>query len=504
MWFARGMHIEELYPLNGFTFTKIEIAETGEIRLSAISNSQLAVCPYCQTPSRKRHSLYIRKPQTLPCAGSSICLTLKINRYFCQNPSCCHQTFAERIPKVVDFYSRRTKLLDTLLKGIVFEVSAEATARIGKTLKIEVSADSILRLIRKIDRSKIPKVKILGVDDWASCKGQNYGTILVDLESHHVIDLLPDRTQSTLRAWLERHPEIEIISRDRSFEYKAAIDAGAPQAVQVVDRWHLLHNLHEKLQEIIPSQLKKETADENGHKPPSHQRRKRYFDLAYRLKAQGYSQRVIARVLGISRGTVQKYLDTAELPNWQPHRHPPSRLDPYDDYLRMRWENGCREITLLWKELQQQGYSGQRKSVAKYLKRFRKQSPLNTHHSLASLFMKAHLQEKEEAYLNAFLFDHPKFQEIHRLTQAFRTLISQKKPDALDAWLIDAEHCEIRKLQNFAWGLRQDYYAVKAALAYDWSNGQVEGQVNRLKSIKHQMYGRANFDLLRLRVLGPP
>ena len=118
--------------------------------------------------------------------------------------------------------------------------------------------------------------------------------------------------------------------------------------------------------------------------------------------------------------------------------------------------------------------------------------------------MKGRLQEREQSYLEALLFDHPKLQEIYKLTQTFQTLISQKNPEALDAWLTEAEQCGIKKLQNFAWGLRQDYQAVKAALSSEWSNGQVEGQVNRLKSIKHQMYGRANFDLLRLRVLGPP
>jgi transposase len=498
------MHIEELYPLSGFTFSQIETTETGKVLLKAISNSQSAMCPYCHTLSRKRHSVYLRKPQTLPFADTSVRLVLSVQRYICQNPNCGHPTFAERIPNLVDFYSRRTTLLDVLLKGIAFEISAEAVARIGEKLKIKVSADSILRLIRKTDRLPIPKVRILGVDDWASRKGQNYGTILVDLEKHQVIDLLPDRTQHTLRTWLERHPEIEIVSRDRSFEYKAAMDLGAPQATQVVDRWHLLHNLHEKLQEIIPHQLKNGKAEAREKEPPSHQRRKRYFDLVHRLNTQGYSQRVIARALGISRGTVRKYLEIVEVPNWQPHRHPPSRLDLYQEYLHMRWESGCRDITLLWKELQQQGYPGQRKSVAKYLKRFQKSSPLSSHYSLASLFMKDRLQEREQRYLDSLLLDHPKLQEIYKLTQGFRTLISQKNPETLEDWVTETEHCGIKKLQNFAWGLRQDYPAVKAALAYEWSNGQVEGQVNRLKSIKHQMYGRANFDLLRLRVLGPP
>ena len=158
------MQIEDVYPLNGFRFTQIEIGESGKLLLKAISKSQSAICPYCQTLSQKRHSIYVRKPQTLPCGDTSIRLVLSVQRYLCQNPNCSHRTFAERIPNIVDFYARRTILLDVLLNGIAFEVSAEAAARIGEKLKIAVSADSILRLIRKTDSLETPKVRILGVE----------------------------------------------------------------------------------------------------------------------------------------------------------------------------------------------------------------------------------------------------------------------------------------------------------------------------------------------------
>jgi transposase len=127
-------------------------------------------------------------------------------------------------------------------------MSAEATARVCKNFKITISPDSVLRLLRRTNFSATESVRIFGVDDWAFKRGQNYGTILIDLERCRTIELLPDRTQATLCQWLEKHPAIEIISRDRSFEYKAGIEKGAPQAIQVVDRWHLLHNLREKLQ----------------------------------------------------------------------------------------------------------------------------------------------------------------------------------------------------------------------------------------------------------------
>ena len=500
------MQLDELYPLKGFVLTQIIKTSSGKVLLKAVSSSRSAVCPYCQTLSEKRHSSYVRKPQALPCSNTRVQLVLSIQRYICQNPACDHTTFAERIPDTSSFYSRKTVHLEALLKVLAFEMSAETVARVCRRLKVQVSPDSVLRSIRKTDVHQGPYVRVLGVDDWAIRKGQNYGTLLVDLERHKSIDLLPDRTQQTLCTWLLAHPEIEIISRDRSFEYKAGIEKGAPQALQVVDRWHLLHNLQEKLQEIIPAQLKRQKTDQKQKETPSYRKRKKYFELVHYLDGKGHSQRLIARVLGISRGTVRRYLELADIPDWKSGKHPPSRLDVYQDYLRMRWDEGYQDVTLLWKELQQKGYTGQRKSVAEYLQRFRLRSPFRSTRQLAWLFMKdgEELQQEERNHLNSLLITNQKLQEIYFLVQSFRKLLARRSPQELDDWLRKMENCEVKKLQNFAASLRQDYEAVKAALSYDWSNGQVEGQVNRLKTIKHQMYGRANFDLLRLRILGPP
>lgn len=178
----------------------------------------------------------------------------------------------------------------------------------------------------------------------------------------------------------------------------------------------------------------------------------------------------------------------------------------YRGYLGTRWKAGCQDASVLWKELQQKGYKGQRKSVAEYLQRFRKQTTFRSYGQLAWLLMKdaGGLQEEEETHLQALFVESQKLREIHHPAQVFQKMLSQKSPELLDDWLLMMEACGVKKLQNFASGLRQDYEAVKAALSYDWSNGQVEGQVNRLKIIKHQRYGRANFDLLRQKVLGPP
>jgi len=500
------MTLEALYPLKNFNISKITKITSDKLQIEASSTSQSAICPYCQTPSHKRHSYYIRRPQALSCSDVSVQLILQVQRYFCLGSRCTHKTFAERFPETASFYARRTRNLDAVLQCIAFEMSAEATSRVCKNFRITISPDSILRLVRRTNFSAREPVRVLGVDDWAFKRGQNYGTILVDLERHQPIELLPDRTQDTLCQWLEKHPEIEIISRDRSFEYKAGIEKGAPQAIQVVDRWHLLHNLREKLQEVIPTQRKKAKKDQKPNETPSYHRRKKYFELVNDLHAQGYSQRRIARVLEISRTTVRRYQQEVALLDWRPRKPPPSQLDFYEPYLRKRWQEGCRNITTLWEDLKEQGYMGKRKSVARYLKRFQDGTPLRFTGKLAWLFMKdaVDLRGDEVLFLRSLFLENPKLQEIYQLTQTFQQMISQQAPELLDEWLDKMDNCGIKKLKNFAWGLRQDYDAVKAALIYDWSNGQVEGQVNRLKTIKHQMYGRANFDLLRQRVLGPP
>jgi len=500
------MELEELYPLQGFKVTRVTRNPSGKVLIQAASSSRSAVCPYCQTRSHKRHSAYVRKPQALPCSDTPIQLELSVQRYFCKNPACEKRTFAERLPQTARFYARRTINLDFLLSCIGFEMSAEAASRVCEQLHIQMSPDSILRMLRATDVSQQEAVRVLGIDDWAKKKGQNYGTILVDLEKRRTIELLPDRTQETLSNWLQKHPEIEIISRDRSFEYKAGIETGASQAIQVVDRWHLLHNLHEKLLKIIPGQLKKKKSEKKINETPTYQKRKKCFELANYLHAKGYSQRLIARVLGLARGTVRRYIADAKVPDWQPRKRLPNQLDVYETYLRKRWKEGCREVTLLWKELQQQGYTGPRKPVARYLQRFKEKMPRHSTRQLVWLFIQDNTELETEARqsLNALLVENPKLDEIYQLAQTFQRMLRKQAPEALDEWLENMENCGVKKLQNFAFGLRQDYAAVQAAILYDWSNGQVEGQVNRLKTIKRQMYGRANFDLLRQRVLGPP
>ena len=363
------MPIEQYFQLPGFTIDEVLRSPPDALVVKASSNSTKAECPSCHNLSRKKHSTYARRPKGLPWGQFSIRLYLTVQRYFCENTNCSQVTFAERVPEIAPLHAQRTVQLTKALRAIAFEASAEAVGRISHYLHIPISADTVLRILRSTPYPERSCPRVLGVDDWALKRGQNYGTILVDLETHKPVDLLRGRTADTLKQWLEAHPEVQIIAGDRSKEYKAGIDGALPNAIQIVDRWHLYLNLREKIEKTLAKrtgQAKKST------KTTASPRQKRYENVRY-LHARGYSTRTIARALDMNRGTVTRY------------------------------------------------------------------------------FQAEHL------------------------------------PDA-----------------NFVAGLRQDYQAVKAALHYEWSNGQTEGQVTRLKMIKRQMYGRANFDLLRIRVLGPP
>jgi transposase len=398
--------------------------------------------------------------------------------------------------------------LNEFLNVLAFETSAESATRICKKLNISISPDTILRHMRAIPFPSSQHVRILGVDDWAFKRNYSYGTILVDLESERVIDLLPGRTAETLANWLADHPEIEYIARDRSKEYRLGIETGAPQAIQIADRWHLFLNLRERIQRTLPEILKRNRKSEGNEKSLSAgaQHRKKMYELVRYLHAKGYSQRAIARALDLNRGTVRNYVRSEAFPDHFKGVPRPSKIDRYEPYLRRRWTQGVHSTTELWREIQTLGYEGKRKSVHRYLRRFREQHPAKTLLQLTWLFIKddIKLSQDERDHLRSLFAWSEEASSLYQLSQRFTGMIREKKAEQFESWLQDAEGSGFKQMSNFALGLREDQDAVKNALRYSWSNGQTEGHVTRLKMIKRQMYGRANFDLLRIRILGPP
>jgi transposase len=385
--------------------------------------------------------------------------------------------------------------------------------------------------------------RVLGVDDWAKRKGQNYGTILVDLERGEIVDLLADRTAETLVEWLKKHPGIEIVTRDRSQTYADAIQKGAPEAIQVADRWHLLKNLSDVVFRILQQEygaIKKRLAHEeeasgDGGKEMSgatptvelealtlaEQRRKERIELALHLNGQGWTQKDIAHHLNIHPKTVRRYLRT---PSPQTRRHRTGRLlDAFKPYILKRWNEGCHNAAQLFREIHEQGFAGKPTTVRDFVRQLRQASGLPpkarrqkgkslganlarrppTLRSLTwSIVRRPEERTVDDERLLTQLSDgDAKLTATIELARGFAAIVREQQAEKLNEWLEQARQSGFRIWSNFAAGLDQDYDAVRAALTLNWSNGPTEGHINRLKCLKRQMYGRAKDDLLRKRVL---
>jgi transposase len=446
------------------------------------------------------------------------------------------------LPEVVQPYGRKTLRLEQVFIHLGFVSGGEEGARTSRRLNILISADSILRRIRRNGSAPQGGSRVVGIDEFAFRKGHRYGTILVDLEKRKPVDLLPNRDAETVARWLHAHPEIEIISRDRSGTFKQAANLGAPQARQVVDRWHLLKNMGETLARVVENNSKavKEASELEDASPVAvaapvkeqdasmakrllnkkaedkagrRERRLGRYDAVMQLHQEGVGIREIVRRLGISRGTVRRFLMAEEFPEIAPRGS--TLLDPYRSYLLGRWNSGCLNATQLWREIVEKGYGGGAGMIRKFIAKLkptgkksvtapeRKPSGAPSPRQVVRILSKdvKFLDVEQQEYVNRLAQLSPELLRASDLVKRFIGIVKDRDADQLDEWLKDMEGSNIKELKAFASGLYQDRDAVEAALQMEWSNGQVEGHVNRLKAIKRQMYGRGNFDLLRHRVL---
>jgi transposase len=549
------------FLLPGFAVDAVRTVDM-TLLVEAHSATAQATCPTCQQPSLRVHSRYFRTPRDLPVSEHPIRLLLHVRRFFCDNPACSRRTFAERLPNLLPVRAQRTIRLTHTLQIVANALGGKAGARLATKLRIGMSHDTLLRLIRQSETVVPVTPRVLGVDDFALQKGRIYGTILVDLEQHQPIDLLPDRTADTFAAGLRDHPGVEVIARDRSTEYARGATDGAPAALQVADRWHVLKNHREALERMLgrlhadltrlPELLS--TADTHLVPPPqsirplrlpsmreqavrqvARDRRLARYQQVQALYQQGVSMVQIATRLGMGRATVRKFVAAAVFPERAVQRRQPSMLDPYVPYLQQRRAEGCTNASQLWREIAAQGYPGVRKQVARWVQQQRIEpaptGPKKYHSStkgashtlteratpaaaatpppalqaprrLVWLLLRSpsQLDKAETATFNR-IQQHPEVAHAQTLAQEFQAMVRQRRPEVLDEWLAACMESGISELQSFATGLQREYSSIRAALSEPWTTGQVEGQITRVKLLKRQMYGRAKFDLLKQRVL---
>jgi transposase len=501
-----------------------------------------ADCPQCRQPSSSLKTRYLRRLADLPWHNVPIQIELHARKFRCRNELCSRRVFCERLPQVVAPFARRTVRLAQAVDLLAFALGARPAARTMARLGLRIGKDICLRAMRR--RSSLSQVTggdqvcVLGVDDFAFRRGSTYGTILVDLERRQPIDLLPDRTAETLAAWLTAHPEIETVSRDRSLTYADAARTGAPQAAQVADRWHLLKNLGELVEryfvrhhhllteaaaDVRDQHLARQAEVElptgaQAERPsvsekPIPVRRQELFDSIKESQASGKSIRRIARELRVARNTVRRYIHCETVPPQAAGAGRPSSVRPFTSYLQQRWRAGEHNAFRLWREIRTQGFSGEVDAVLRFVRAWRKTSvgkvpcPVTSRglspRQTAKLLLRPNASGKEweRMYLSKLCTVSPQVGLLQQLGLDFQQMVKERRADLFDDWLKRVAASSVEDLQHWADGLLSDEAAVRNALASPWSNGQVEGQVNRLKTIKRQMYGRAKFDLLRARVL---
>ena len=552
-----GELLKTLFPhLSGLEVS--QVADTGDavVAFASVAGTQ-ARCPGCGQPSSRVHGRYQRLVADGAAGGRPVLIALSVRRFRCAAPSCPRATFVEQAEGLTGRYLRRTLPLRQLLARFGLELAGRAGARLAAALGIPVHSSTLLRLVMALPDPVITAApQVTGVDDFALRKGHVYGTVVADAESGKVIDLLPDREAATLAQWLKACPGAEVICRDRAGNYADGASAGAPLAVQVADRWHLWHNLGEYAEKAVaahrgclagadgtPASGAAESAppgEPPGAPPPEEPdglrdvlgrervlvaRTLERHAAVHELLSQGRSQREAADVLGLDRKTVNRFAAEAD-----PERllvkatGRAGKLDPFKPWINRRWNEGVTNAAALHAEMAAtQGWTGSIQAVERYVRQFRGADgrgragrnprlappaapPPKTRQVTRWLLTHPdRLDPADQARPDAARAQCPHLDALAGHVRDFAKIMSLRRGEAeLDGWLARAGSSDLPQLRSFANGIRRDQPAVTAGLTLPYSSAAMEGNVNKIKMIKRQMYGRAAFPLLRKRVIHHP
>lgn len=507
------------------------------LRIMVRAKAVEVACSACSSLSRRVHSRYDRLLSDLAIGGRRVEIQIRVRRWFCANTDCAVRTFVEQVDGLSTRYARRTVALRRSLEHIALALAGRAGARLAERLGLPVGRNSLLRLIRSLPEPAPGRVTAVGIDDFAVRRGHRYGTVLIDVDTHRPIDLLPDRESTTVAAWLRDHPEVEVVCRDRAGAYAEAATTAAPQAIQVADRWHIWHNLAQHAEKTaarhtgcvaaaadaaVPQQRPQEP-DPTVPECESVALVQRGGTLADRVRqryqqinalaVEGKGIKHIARELGLSRGTVRRFTRATSVDELLPAEPRPGRvsiLTPFAEHLWQRYNDGVTNATTLLKEIQALGYRGGYSALRDHVRAFRAGQPPRpvpapppNRREITNLITRHPntLDDNETQTLQQIRRGCPHLDRLADHVAEFAKMLTELGGKNLDAWITAVKADDQPDLHSFVRGIEADYDAVRNGLTLTHNSGAVEGQVNRIKMIKRQMYGRANFDLLRRRVL---
>jgi transposase len=469
------------------------------ITLALTSRSRPAPCPLCGRQARRTYSWYERALADLPWGEHAAAVQLRVRRLFCDNAGCKRHIFTERLPGVAAPWARKTARLSDRLTAMGLALGGAAGARLSHSMGLAASRNTLLRLIRRAPLPQDAKPTALGVDDWALRKRHTYGTVLVDLDRHRPVALLPDRNAETLAVWLREHPVIEVISRDRASAYAAGGRSGASDAVQVADRFHLLQNLAEALELAFTGHARELRDAEQARRqdavaedgpvrpdpppPPKRplamaasrrERRMATHQRVWDLHRQGWSGEGIAHHLGIGRTTAYRHLKSEAFPERKGRSDAGrSSMGPWRGWIIERWNRGQRNGRQTLRDLQAKGFTGNYATVLRYLNRLRDaqqgvasrrprarpglplvaapKQVLTPRTAAWTVLRPLDRRDDEEKALLARLREAaPVLKAAVEFAEEFAALVRGRKPERLDLWLQRAQDSAVPALQRFA------------------------------------------------------
>jgi transposase len=530
-----AMERSPFLPLpDGLVLGHVEIGEA-QLTVEVISTQPYARCPGCGILSDAVHCQYQRTIHDVPCAGRGVVLRLRVRKFFCRVPTCPRKVFAERLSDLVRVYARVSNRLLEELKAIGLAASAEVSERLAPRLGMKVKAPTLLRSLRTIKDAPATAVIKVGIDDFSLRRADSYGTILINLETRRPLDLLPDRTAEAVKPWLANHPEIQVVSRDRASAFADAVSQVLPHATQVADRYHLVQNLREHLQQFldhkrsclplvedtalkstqvcptgtagppadvapgnvshpIPGTLSSEQHE--GHicteadlsyltyaerkKKISRDKRVARYEEVMALHQEGLGQRAIARSLHMSRNTVQRYISSPvfseRAESATQHASRKSKLDPYLPYLREQWDAGLHNCSRLFDLIKERGYTGCQSGLRGRLSEWRAELPA---------------QRWRGSLPKPRLFAHRGQRRLSSRSASFLMILPPEKLTTKQQHQL--EHiCQASSALHLVYLLSQEFVTLlkerQAGALHEWLKQAKESQVTELKSFANGIY----------------